>query len=93
MTPDEKRYLAKLMRRVMIFTADHRALTTLLRLAVAKDQVPVGWESDFEKLQQTVEYRDFVAIHEPMVLKLEQGADLDEVIPLLENIATGKLPN
>jgi len=93
MSAKEKRIIADLLRRLAKFMADRRCLVTLLRNATNDQRVPIGWESDFRVLQDTPEYHAVVAAFEPTILQLEQGAEIEDLIPLLEKLGEGKLPN
>jgi hypothetical protein len=93
MTPKEKRILAGIARRLVAFIAERRALITIMKDAVSENRVPNDWIADLEALRQTPEYRAVLEAHEPMLVQLEQGADLDEILPLLEQFAKDKLPN
>jgi hypothetical protein len=93
MTPKEKRIVAGLARRLVKFLAERRAMVTILKQAEAENRPPTDWLEELETLRQTPEYRAVVEANEPMILQLEQGADIDEILPLLEQFAKGKLPN
>jgi hypothetical protein len=93
MNPQEKRILAGIARRLIMFMAERRALITILKEAVVRNRVPDDWIADLESLRQTREYRAVLEANEPMFVQLEQGADLDEILPLLEQFAKDKPPN
>lgn len=93
MEPNEKRALAQLMRRFVRLLADRRALMTLLKETESEGIISDAWRDRFEQLQQTPEYSAILEAYEPMILRLEEGADLDEVMPLFQKISEGKLPN
>jgi hypothetical protein len=93
MNPQEKRILAGIARRLIMFMAERRALITILKEAVVRNRVPDDWIADLESLRQTREYRAVLEANEPMIVQLEQGADLDEILPLLEQFAKDKPPN
>lgn len=93
MTPEEQRALAALLRRFVKIMAERRCLITILDEAVEGQRSPTRWRDDFENLRQSPHFRAFLEEFEPMIVRLEQGADIDELIPLLQKITEGKLPN
>lgn len=93
MNPKEKRILASVARRLVTFIAERRALITILRQAEVEGRPPADWVGELEMLRQTAEYRAVLEANEPMIAQLEQGADVDEVLALLEKFSKGKLPN
>jgi hypothetical protein len=68
--------------------ADRHALITILG-----EEAPRDWPARLETLQKTPEYDAVIEVYEPTALRLEQGAELDEVISLLGRLGGGKLPN
>jgi hypothetical protein len=93
MTADEKRTIAAMMRRFLMLMADRRALISILDTAVEMHSIPNGWKDDLERLRQTPEYRKILAEYEPTILQLEQAPEFDDLIPILEKMNKGKLPN
>jgi len=93
MKPDEKRAVAQLMRRLTIFIAERRALITLLKQAEAEHRPPGNWKADLAALQETPQYHAVLEANEPMIVQLEEGAEIDEVMSLFLKLNEGKLPN
>jgi len=93
MTPEEQRLLAKLLRKFQVFRAERRALITILKEAARDRRPPYDWEKELHRLQESPEYYALLVEFEPIALQLEQGADFDELIPLIQKISEGKLPN
>jgi hypothetical protein len=93
MTPEEQRALAAVLRRLAKYMAERRALITILSDAAQTHRCPEDWESDLARLRETPAYRAILEDFEPMISRLEQDADLSEVLPLIEKVMKGKLPN
>jgi hypothetical protein len=93
MNPKEKRAVAAVIRRLGAMMADRRALITILRDADQNSVPPHEWPQRFHQLQKTPEYLAFLAQFEPVIARLKETADLDEVMPLLQKLSEGKLPN
>lgn len=93
MTPDEKRTLAALLRRFFTLMADRRALISLLKSFEADGRIPPEWREDFVALQQSPEYGALLEANAPMILRLEEAAEIDELIPMIQKLSEGKLPN
>ena len=93
MTPEEKSALAALMRRFALLMADRRALVTILRESDQGNRCPKGWEMELERLRGTAAYKDFLAIWEPPIVRLEEDAEIEALLPLLAKLSEGKLPN
>jgi len=93
MTPEEARIMAELARRLVLFMAERRCLITILSEAVRDRQVPTDWTSKLVKLQVIPEYQNFVAQWEPAIRKLEEDAEFEALLPLLQKISEGKFPN
>jgi hypothetical protein len=93
MNPKEKRAVAEVLRKLGIMMADRRALITILREAEQSSVPPRQWTQRFDQLQKTPEYLAFLAQFEPVIVRLKETADLDEVMPLIQKLSEGKLPN
>lgn len=73
--------------------AERRALIAILKECEHDHRVPDDWEKELVRIRETPEYRAFLGEFESMISRLEQAADLDEVLPLIEKVTKGKLPN
>ena len=93
MTPEEARIMAELARKLVLFMAERRCLVTILSEAVRDKRVPTDWTSTLMKLRAIPEYQNFLAQWEPALHKLEEEANFEALLPLLQKISEGKLPN
>jgi hypothetical protein len=95
MTNEQKKALARVMRRFAELCADRPALIALLdSYAEQKVLVPKDWQKrHLAPIQQSDDYRKVLAEFEPLILELEGGIGDEEMIALFEKISHGKLPN
>jgi hypothetical protein len=93
MTPDEKRAVAAMMQRLVIFIAERRSMVTILMDSVRDGRIPEQWEKELERLRATPEYHAILEQHAPTIRKLEEDADVEVLFPLPQKLAEGKLPN
>jgi hypothetical protein len=84
MKPEENRILAAIARSLATFRAERRALITILDEAQKAQRPPGDWRKDLNRLRETPEYRAILVEFESTFLQLEQTADLDEAIHLLD---------
>jgi hypothetical protein len=93
MTPDEKRAVAAMMQRLVIFIAERRSMVTVLMDSVRDGRIPEQWEKELERLRATSEYHAILEQYAPTIRKLKEDADLEVLLPLLQKLAEGQLPN
>jgi hypothetical protein len=93
MTPQEQRMLAEVLRRLAAYMAERRILITILKEAVRDNRSPQDWEKELHRLRETPEYHAFLEQFEPIFSQLDQAADLEELMPLIQKIIEGKAPN
>lgn len=93
MTPEEQRMLAQVLRRLAAYMAERRILITILKGAVRDNRSPQDWEKELHRLRETPEYYAFLEQFEPIFSQLDQAADLEELMPLIQKIIEGKPPN
>jgi hypothetical protein len=68
--------------------ADRKALITIIAETGYLD-----WPARLETLRITPEYDAALEVYEPTAQQLDQGAEIEELIPLLKKLSEGKLPN
>jgi hypothetical protein len=88
MNSEEKRAIAGLIRRLGRCIADRKAMITILG-----DHAAHNWPAELEVLRQTPNYDGALEVYESTALRLEQGAEIDEVNALMRQSTEGKLPN
>lgn len=95
MTREQKKALARVVRKFAELSADRPAFIALLD-SYAEQQVlvPKDWQQrHLAPIQQSEDYRKVLAEFEPMISELESGIGDEELIALFEKISRGKLPN
>ena len=85
--------MAAMMQRLVLFIAERRCLITILQKSVKDAKIPRDWEQQLEGLRLTPEYLAFLDQYAPTIRKLEEDADIEALLPLLEQLSKGKPPN
>lgn len=87
---EEAKIMAALARKLAIFMADRRCFIQILQDAIREHRIPTDWQKQLKEMQQSPEYRNLVAQWEPPLRQLEEDAEIEALLPLLQKISEGK---
>lgn len=93
MSPGEKRAIAAMMQRLVTFIAERRCLISILEESVHKEIIPRDWKRQLEQLRMTPQYKAILDQFAPKIRKFEEDAEIESLLPLIEQLSKGKLPN
>jgi hypothetical protein len=89
----QKHALARIVRRQAILFAELPLLESMLDTYQSTKTAPTNWKQARKDLRDSETYQKILQEFEPMISALESASDDDDLIPLLQKIADGKLPN
>jgi hypothetical protein len=93
MKDEQRRAIARIIRRQAKLFAELPALTSLLETYAKRNEAPHNWREMLEEIRKSDDYKAIVEEFEPIALRLENEVADDDLIEILLKMSEGKLPN
>lgn len=94
MNPEQSRKFIELLREHMMLRAEVRSLASILTYVETQGHLPIeDWLATLKEMRQTPEYRNISEQYESLFARVEQAADVNEAVRLLETMPSAQIPN
>ena len=94
MNPEQSRKFIELLRENMMLRAEVWSLASILTYVETQGHLPIeGWLATLKEMRRTPEYRNISEQYESLFARVEQAADVNEAVRLLETMPSAQIPN